>query len=700
MTQPTSFDSLCVLAHGAQSRGDRVYSSERDLVKTTGRIGRGLAAAGTIAALTAGGLLAATPAIAAETPSAAAAVEGDRVIGYLTGYGNSTLAGVDWTGSTSWATLYSAGNSPQTSSQVSTGLTQAQFDTKLAAEIATASSKGWLRWSIPASGTTGQIKTRNAANTADGTLCLVAPAIPANPESSASTSWSTCSTAANQQWSVASNKSTMNQSTFTIHSVATGQGLNYNGAMYPLYGGAKSSRLFSISDPVEQLVEREVVVTSPEDEATVGSKGFDLTGTAQPNADVEVRAAAAVRATGELVGTTKADASGAWKLENVQLPTGRTVLTATAGTKSATITVLVIDDTANIVLSSPSAGDKVIGSGVLFEGTAEPGATVSILDHEGNEVGTAVADATTGAFSVEVILPEGSTSASVEVGERKVDVKDLAVVAELKVTTPKAGETIGTNGTEFTGTGEPGDTVEIKGADGTTIGSTTVKPDGSWTTTVKVPEGAAPITIIADGQEIVLDDVQVEDDTAPLEITSPKAGDEIVGPDVKFEGKGQPGEKVEIKDADGNVIGETEVNSDGTWDVVVTVPENGSVVVEAGDQKVEIKDLDVVAPLKVLTPKAGDTIGTNGADFTGTGQPGATVEIKDADGNAIGETEVKGDGTWDLNVKVPEGSAPISVITGGQIIVLDDVQVEDDTAPLEITSPKAGDEIVGPDVKF
>ncbi|WP_343853190.1 Ig-like domain-containing protein, partial [Leifsonia naganoensis] len=165
------------------------------------------------------------------------------------------------------------------------------------------------------------------------------------------------------------------------------------------------------------------------------------------------------------------------------------------------------------------------------------------------------------------------------------------------------------------------------------------------------------------------------------------AGDKVVGPDVTFEGSGEPGDKVVIKDADGTTIGETTVNPDGSWNTTVPLPGGGSVTIESGDQTVTIDDLNVVAKLEVTTPKADATIGTNGAEFTGTGQAGETVVITDKDGTVLGETTVGDNGEWTTSVKVPEGSAPITVTAGGQSVVLDGLKVVDDT-------PKVADFVV------
>ncbi|MFF2050177.1 Ig-like domain-containing protein [Leifsonia sp. NPDC058194] len=435
-----------------------------------------------------------------------------------------------------------------------------------------------------------------------------------------------------------------------------------------------------------------LTIDTPTTGATVGMSGVTVKGTARPDATVEVSNA------GVSIGSAIADSAGAWTMR-LTLPEGIASLSFASGTKTEPLTLLVIDDSAPLVVTTPKAGSTVVGAGVEFAGTAEPGATVTIKDAGGNPVGSTVA-AGDGSYTVTVVLPEGSTSATVATDTRSVTIEDLNVIAKLEVTTPKADATIGTNGAEFTGKGQPDEKVTITDKDGNVLGETTVDGNGNWTTSVKVPEGSAPITVTAGDQTVVLDKVNVVDDTAALVVTTPQGGSTIVGSDVTFDGTGQPGETVVIKDADGKTIGETTVNPDGSWNTTVPLPGGGSVTIEAGDQTVTIEDLNVIAKLEVTTPKADATIGTNGAEFTGKGQPDEKVTITDKDGNILGETTVGKDGNWTTSVKVPEGSAPITVTAGDQTVVLDKVTVVDDTAALVVTTPQGGATIVGPDVTF
>ncbi|MFB8188126.1 Ig-like domain-containing protein, partial [Microbacterium sp. NPDC055988] len=367
----------------------------------------------------------------------------------------------------------------------------------------------------------------------------------------------------------------------------------------------------------------ELLVTSPGSGDTVALSGFTITGTAQPKAEVEVRYAGALRSLepGDLIGTATANAQGVWTLDAV-LDEGRHALSFQAGAKTAALTVLVVDESAELVVTSPSSGSTLVGSGVVFDGTAEPGATVVIKDAEGVEVGRTTADPDTGAFSVEVVLPEGSTSATIEAGTRKVTIDDLTVIDEtpaveaLTVTSPSAGGTIDSNGAEFTGKGKPGDTVIITDKDGTEIGSAEVDEFGDWKATVKAPEGSAPITVTAGGELVVLDDLIIVDGTpAPVfefGITSPAEGDIVGNGDIAFAGTGNPGATIIITDAEGNPLGDTIVGDDGSWNLTVPAQPEGEHTFTVNDGE---KDLSIsfvvtedVESTPLLDPLLGGSI--------------------------------------------------------------------------------------------
>ncbi|WP_157780463.1 Ig-like domain-containing protein [Leifsonia xyli] len=160
------------------------------------------------------------------------------------------------------------------------------------------------------------------------------------------------------------------------------------------------------------------------------------------------------------------------------------------------------------------------------------------------------------------------------------------------------------------------------------------------------------------------DSVAVPYTAAAVKITSPTAGGGYANDGkTPFTGTGQPGSTITIKDASGVSAGTTTVDASGNWSVTLPsgalVPGVGSTVTVQQDDGGSITTASVViniadpnpvaqpiAPV-VTSPTAGDKYENDGkSTFTGTGQPGSTITIKDGAGNAVCTTTVDGQGNW------------------------------------------------------
>ncbi|MFB8188124.1 Ig-like domain-containing protein, partial [Microbacterium sp. NPDC055988] len=329
-----------------------------------------------------------------------------------------------------------------------------------------------------------------------------------------------------------------------------------------------------------------------------------------------------------------------------------------------------------------------------FEGKGQPGEKVEIKDADGNVIGETEVNSD-GTWDVVVTVPENG-SVVVEAGDQKVEIKDLDVVAPLNVTSPKSGDTITDSDAVFEGTAQAGAVVVLKDEAGNVLAEATADQDGNWSMGYALPAGKATYTINTGGQVVTLADlVSVRNDTpevAPLVVTTPKAGDQVESSGVDFAGTGEPGTKVEIKDADGNVIGETEVDGEGNWNLTVPAPVgNGNLSVVAGDETIVIEGVEVIddtpAPVfefAITSPSEDEVIGTSDIAFVGTGTPGAPIVITDAEGNELGSTVVDEFGSWTLTIPAqPEGANSITVNDGTKDIVFDFVVTEDvESTPL------------------
>ncbi|UXN09362.1 Ig-like domain-containing protein [Bartonella sp. HY328] len=257
---------------------------------------------------------------------------------------------------------------------------------------------------------------------------------------------------------------------------------------------------------------------------------------------------------------------------------------------------------------------------------------------------------------------------------------------------------------QFSGTGEVGSTITIKDGD-TVLGTTTVDSEGNWSFMPDTPlsEGSHSITVTetdtagnASNPSPSLD-FNV-DTTAPAtpavptanDNTEPKTGVITAGSSTNetkpvFTGTGEVGSTITIKDGD-TVIGTTTVDSDGNWSLTPSTAlseGNHSITVtetdKAGNASEESAALDftvdTTAPATPAVPTATDNTEPNTGvitagsstnetqpEFSGTGEVGSIITIKDGD-TIIGETTVDSDGNWSLTPNTPlsEGDHSITV---------------------------------------
>ncbi|WP_320712380.1 Ig-like domain-containing protein [Enterobacter cloacae] len=139
----------------------------------------------------------------------------------------------------------------------------------------------------------------------------------------------------------------------------------------------------------------------------------------------------------------------------------------------------------------------------------------------------------------------------------------------------------------------------------------------------------------------------------------------------------------------------------------------GALLAHGGDGETKTKVIDntkeveSATPTFMLTDLAGDKQGVLSANaitddntptFSGTGQPGATIQIKDSSGNTLASAMVSKDGTW--TVKLPtqtDGEHIWSVvqIDGSKMTSAGSITVTVDTAVASVTlATTAGDNVI------
>ncbi|MBR7743715.1 hypothetical protein KC207_10480 [Phycicoccus sp. BSK3Z-2] len=236
------------------------------------------------------------------------------------------------------------------------------------------------------------------------------------------------------------------------------------------------------------------VIALPADGSTVTDPTPTVSGTAEPGSTVTVLV------DGEPVGTTTASGSGSWTFPlTTPLVDGPHTASATAtdavgNVSPATTNAFVVDTSAATpVVTSPEDGSSTNDTTPTISGTADPGDLVTVT-LDGVVYGTVTADED-GRWSLTPVIPllEGPHTVTAQARDAVGNVSavsspvtftvDVTAPEPPVIVTPEEGETTDDPTPEVTGTGEPGATVTVT-VDGTTVGTTVVDEDGSWSVTV------------------------------------------------------------------------------------------------------------------------------------------------------------------------------------------------------------------------
>ncbi|MFK3672531.1 Ig-like domain-containing protein, partial [Leifsonia aquatica] len=284
---------------------------------------------------------------------------------------------------------------------------------------------------------------------------------------------------------------------------------------------------------------------------------------------------------GNVLGSTVIGADGQWSLTLDNPPiNGNHNLAVTIGDRTVANPSITMTGSDEAPAYSGPADGATITPDTVFTGTGGKGETVVIKDSDGNVLGTTtVGDDGQWSLKLDPAPINGDISLVIEINGEKVADADVTMTGSDEAPAysgPADGATI-TPDTVFTGTGGKGETVTITDSDGNVLGTTTVGNDGQWSLTLDPAPKNGDVNLI-----VTVGDKKVADTTVTMTgadeeraLTSPAVGSPIT-PDTVFAGTGNIGDKVTIKDKDGNVLGSAEVGQDGTWSTTLSpVPNNG-----------------------------------------------------------------------------------------------------------------------------
>ena len=460
------------------------------------------------------------------------------------------------------------------------------------------------------------------------------------------------------------------------------------------------------SQPTEVLVPADATVTAPTVTGVTGNSvaGYQVTGTADPNATIEIR-----DADGNVIVTGTADGTGSFA---VNLPAGTAnaneTLTALAKDPDGnTSTPTTFQTPADEVVAPPSV-DKVTGNttqGYQVTGTAELGTTIEVRATDGTVLGTATTGPT-GQYTVTLASGKATAKQTVNVvakNDTGLESQPTTAMTPADVTTPTIGDITGdsTTGYEITGTADPNTTIEVRNPDGTIIGTTTTDDQGNFT--VDLPAGAAnpgdTLTVVGkdgDGNESQPTEVTVpEDATVAAPTVTTVTGTTATGYQVT--GTAEPNVTIEIHNEAGLVIATGTTDGAGAFTITLptgTATANEALTAIAKDAAGKESNptafktpADPDAP--VTTPTVDKITGstTKGYQVVGAAEVGTTVEVRDADGTVLGMATTGTDGKYTVTLEPGKASANETITVVAKNATGKESQPATATTPADLATP-------------
>ncbi|WP_374072893.1 Ig-like domain-containing protein [Alloalcanivorax xenomutans] len=442
------------------------------------------------------------------------------------------------------------------------------------------------------------------------------------------------------------------------------------------------------SDP-STAFEVTVDTTAPEAPTVEPTDGTVLAGTAEAGSTVEVD----TNGDGTPDYTVEADADGNWSVTpDAPLADGTDVsVTARdpAGNTSDPVTVTVdatapeapaitevqddVEPGTDPILSGGSTNDTT----PTLAGTAEAGSTVEVFQ-DGVSLGTVAADADGNwSFTPSTELGEGSYSFTATATDAAGNTSDPSTAFEVTVdtTAPEAPVVNPSDGTELSGTAEPGSTVGVDvDGDGTPDYTVEADADGNWSVTPDAPlaDGAEitvtasdeagntsdPVTAIVDAAAPEAPVItQAEDDVAPG--TDPVlTGGSTNDTTPTLTGTAEAGSTVAIFQG-ATEIGTATADASGNWSFTPTTElaeGDYSFTATATDAAGNTSDPSTAFEVTVDTtaPATPTVEPTDGTILTGTAEAGSTVQVDtNGDGTPDYTVEADADGNWSVTPDAP-----------------------------------------------
>ncbi|MCO3952679.1 Ig-like domain repeat protein, partial [Pseudomonas aeruginosa] len=317
---------------------------------------------------------------------------------------------------------------------------------------------------------------------------------------------------------------------------------------------------------------------------------------------------------------------------------------------------------ASVTVDSQAPAAPVLNpsNGTTLSGTAEPGATVSLTDGNGNPIGQVTADGSGNwSFTPGTPLANGTVvnaTASDPTGNTSAPASTTvdSVAPAAPVVNPS-------NGAEISGTAEPGATVTLTDGSGNPIGQVTADGSGNWSFT--------PSTPLADGTVVNATATDPAGNTGgqgstTVDAIAPATPTVNLSNGSSLSGTAEPGSTVILTDGNGNPIAEVTADGSGNWTYTPSTPiANGTVVNVVAEDAAGNSSPPATVTVDSSAPPAPVINPSNGVVISGTAEAGATVTLTDAGGNPIGQVTADGSGNWSFTPGTPLANGTVIVAT-------------------------------------
>ncbi|MEH7975819.1 Ig-like domain-containing protein [Pseudomonas aeruginosa] len=418
------------------------------------------------------------------------------------------------------------------------------------------------------------------------------------------------------------------------------------------------------------------------------SNGSELSGTAEPGSSVTL-----TDGNGNPIGQTTADANGNWSFTpSTPLPDGTVVNVVArdaAGNSSppASVTVDAVAPATPVV--NPS-------NGTTLSGTAEPGATVTLTDGNGNPIGQVIADGSGNwSFTPGTPLPNGTVvNATATDPSGNASPPASVTVDAVAPATPVVNPS---NGTTLSGTAEPGATVTLTDGNGNPIGQVTADGSGNWSFT--------PGTPLANGTVVNATATDASGNTSPgssVTVDSVAPATPVVNPSngTTLSGTAEPGATVTLTDGNGNPIGQVTADGSGNWSFTPSTPlADGTVVNATATDPAGNTSGQGSTTVDAIAPATPTVNLSNGSSLSGTAEPGSTVILTDGNGNPIAEVTADGSGNWTYTPSTPIANGTVVNVVAqdaaGNSSPPATVTVDSSAPPAPVINPSNGVVISG-----